>query len=412
MANVAVIGAGFVGLSSAYWLMQDGHQVTVFDPAGVAGGASFGNAGTFANYACIPVNNPSVFRDLPRYLLAGDSPFRLRWSYLPQITPWLLRFLASSGRRRYIASATALSHLLARAQDGYTQMTSQANLAAFIKPSECLYLYSGATNFTASESTLSLRRSLGVNFTVQGRDDIARLEPCLAPIFDRGLLYQGSWFLSSPADFLRALTTSLVAGGMQMASSVVTGLRPQAGAVHVSTDAGQTGHDWVVVCAGAHSKPLARQCGDEVPLETERGYHIMYPGASGLISRPIGWAERGFYMTPMAQGLRVAGTVELAGMKSQRHQGLLDLLHFSSKRAVPGLDAPSEPWLGLRPTLLDGLPVLGRSRDSARVIYAFGHQHIGVTLGGISGALVADLVAGRTPALDLAQFAASRFAGS
>ena len=92
MANVAVIGAGFVGLSSAYWLMQDGHQVTVYDPAGAAGGASFGNAGTFANYACIPVNNPSVFRDLPRYLLAGDSPFRLRWSYLPQLTPGCCAF--------------------------------------------------------------------------------------------------------------------------------------------------------------------------------------------------------------------------------------------------------------------------------------------------------------------------------
>jgi D-amino-acid dehydrogenase len=166
-----------------------------------------------------------------------------------------------------------------------------------------------------------------------------------------------------------------------------------------------------VVCAGAHSKPLARQCGDEVPLDAERGYHIMYPGASGAISRPIGWAERGFYMTPMEQGLRVAGTVELAGMKPQRHQGLLDLLHFASKRAVPGLGEPNAPWLGFRPTLPDGLPVLGRSRDSARVIYAFGHQHIGVTLGGISGALVADLVAGRAPAVDLAPFAASRFAG-
>ncbi|MEY4267119.1 MAG: hypothetical protein RIS90_1654 [Pseudomonadota bacterium] len=411
MANVAVIGAGFVGLSSAYWLMQDGHQVTVYDPAGAAGGASFGNAGTFANYACIPVNNPSVFRDLPRYLLAGDSPFRLRWSYLPQLTPWLLRFLASSSRRRYTASATALSHLLARAQDGYTRMTAQASLAAFVKPSECLYLYSGAAAFAASESTLALRRSLGVNFTVQGRDDIARLEPGLAPIFDRGVLYQGSWFLSSPADFLSALQASLVAGGLQIARSAVTGLQPQAGAVHLRTDAGPAGHDWVVVCAGAHSKPLARQCGDAVPLDAERGYHIMYPGASGAISRPVGWAERGFYMTPMAKGLRVAGTVELAGMKPQRHQGLLDLLHFASKRAVPGLGAPSEPWLGFRPTLPDGLPVLGRSRDSARVIYAFGHQHIGVTLGGISGALVADLVAGRTPAVDLAPFAASRFAG-
>jgi D-amino-acid dehydrogenase len=344
-------------------------------------------------------------------LLAGDSPFRLRWSYLPQLTPWLLRFLASSSRRRYTASATALSHLLARAQDGYTRMTAQASLAAYVKPSECLYLYSGAANFAASESTLALRRSLGVNFTVQGRDEISRLEPGLAPIFDRGVLYQGSWFLSSPADFLGALQASLVAGGLQIARSAVTGLQPQAGAVHLSTEAGPSGHDWVVVCAGAHSKPLARQCGDEVPLDAERGYHIMYPGASGLISRPIGWAERGFYMTPMAQGLRVAGTVELAGMKPQRHQGLLDLLHFASKRAVPGLGEPNAPWLGFRPTLPDGLPVLGRSRDSALVIYAFGHQHIGVTLGGISGALVADLVAGRAPAVDLAPFAASRFAG-
>jgi glycine/D-amino acid oxidase-like deaminating enzyme len=411
MANVAVIGAGFVGLSCAYWLMQDGHQVTVYDSAGVAGGASFGNAGTFANYACIPVNNPSVFRDLPRYLLSGESPFRLRWSYLPQLTPWLVRFLASSSRRRYTASATALSHLLARAQDGYTRMTAQASLAPFVRPSECLYLYSGAASFAASEGTLALRRSLGVSFTVQGREDIARLEPGLAPIFDRGVLYQGSWFLSSPADFLRALQASLVAGGLQMVSHAVTGLQAQSGAVRLSTAAGPTGHDWLVLCAGAHSKPLARQCGDEVPLDAERGYHIMYPGASSLISRPIGWAERGFYMTPMAQGLRVAGTVELAGMKPQRHPGLLDLLHFASKRAVPGLGVPAEPWLGFRPTLPDGLPVLGRSRDSARVIYAFGHQHIGVTLGGISGALVADLVAGRTPAVDLAPFSARRFAG-
>ncbi len=128
----------------------------------------------------------------------------------------------------------------------------------------------------------------------------------------------------------------------------------------------------------------------------------LYPGASGLISCPIGWAERGFYMTPMAHGLRVDGTEELAGMKPQRHQGLLDLLHFSSKRAVPGLGAPSEPRLCFRPTLPDGLPVLGRSRDSARVICAFGRQHIGVTLGGIGGALVA----GRTPALDLTPLAA------
>jgi D-amino-acid dehydrogenase len=135
----------------------------------------------------------------------------------------------------------------------------------------------------------------------------------------------------------------------------------------------------------------------------------MFLGASHLVSRPVGWAERGFYMTPMAEGLRVAGTVELAGMGPQKHQGLLDLLHFSSQRALPQLGQPVAPWLGFRPTLPDGLPVLGRSSASSRVVYAFGHQHIGLTLGGLSGMVVADQVAERASDLDLKPFAATRF---
>jgi D-amino-acid dehydrogenase len=172
---------------------------------------------------------------------------------------------------------------------------------------------------------------------------------------------------------------------------------------------GAQAFDQVALCAGAYSRALAAQCGDAIPLDTERGYHLLYPGSSSLISRPVGWAERGFYMTPMARGIRVAGSVELAGLKPEKHAGLLQLLEHSSQRALPGLPAATEPWLGFRPTLPDGLPVIGRSRASARVVYAFGHQHIGLTLGGVSGSLVADLVAGRAPALDLAPFAPGRF---
>lgn len=409
MARVAVIGAGFVGLSSAYWLMRDGHEVTLFDPIGAAGGASFGNAGTFASYACIPVNNPSVFRDLPRYLLAGDSPLRLRWSYLPLAAPWLLRFLASSTRRRYTATATALSQLLGRAQQGYTEMMSEPALSSFVRPGECLYLYSGAAAFAASQDTLALRRSLGVACQVLAREEIQQLEPALAPIFDRGVLFGGSWFLSHPGEFLQTLASSLTAQGLRMQQSAVTHLSTGADKVGLKSDGAEQDFDHVVLCAGAHSRPLARQCGDEVPLDAERGYHLMFPGSQGLISRPVGWAERGFYMTPMQHGLRVAGTVELAGFKPQLHPGLLGLLEYSSRRALPGLTQPEAPWLGFRPTLPDGLPVLGRARDSGRVIYAFGHQHIGLTLGGISGMLVADLVAGRRPPLDLTPFAPSRF---
>ena len=409
MAKVAVLGAGFVGLSAAYWLMRDGHQVSVFDPAGAAGGASFGNAGTFANYACIPVNNPSVFRDLPRYLLSGDSPLRLRWGYLPQLAPWLARFLISSTHKRYAASATALAALLARAQAGYTEMVAQAGLDPFVRRSECLYLYSGAAAYRASEPKLALRRSLGIECRVVDPEEVQQLEPQLAPIFERGILFPGSWFLSDPSAFLNTLQSWLLRSGLRVERVAAQRIEPQAQGVLVHTAAGGAGFDYVAVCAGAHSRPFALQCGDAVPLDAERGYHLMYPGSTALISRPVGWAERGLYMTPMAHGVRVAGTVELAGLKPAKHKGLLDLLQFSSRRALPALAEPSEPWLGFRPTLPDGLPVLGRSRASRRVVYAFGHQHIGLTLGGVSGALVADLVADRAPPIDLAPYAAGRF---
>jgi D-amino-acid dehydrogenase len=409
MAQVAVIGAGFVGLSSAYWLLRDGHQVTLYDPAGAAGGASFGNAGTFANYACIPVNNPSVFRDLPHYLFSGNSPLRLRLGYLPQLAPWLLGFLRSSTTQRYTRSATALATLLGRAQQGYTQMLEQADLQRFVRPRECLYLYSSAAAFEASKPTLALRQRLGVHSRILGSTAVQALEPALQPLFHCGALFEGSWHLSDPAGFLQALQSWLVGQGMQVRASAVHRIRAQAQGVVLDTKEGAAQHDYVALCAGAHSKALAAQCGDNVPLEAERGYHLLYPGTTQLISRPVGWAERGFYMTPMAAGIRVAGSVELAGLGPKKHHGLLDLLHFSAQRALPALGAPTAPWLGFRPTLPDGLPVLGRASSSARVIYAFGHQHIGLTLGGLSGMVVADQVAGRDSVVDLKPFAATRF---
>lgn len=409
MARVAVIGAGFVGLSSAYWLMRDGHQVTLFDPAGAAGGASFGNAGTFANYACIPVNNPTVFRDLPRYLLSATSPLRLRWGYLPQLLPWLIGFLRSSTSARYTRSATALATLLGLAQKGYDDMLVQAGLDVFVRRRECIYLYSSAATFEASKPTLELRRRLGVTTRILGKDEIAAMEPSLQPVFERGALFEGSWHLSDPSAFLHALQAWLIAKGMQIRATQVQGIKPLSTAVVLGTAEGAAEFDFTALCAGAHSKALAASCGDTLPLEAERGYHLMYPGTSHLVSRPVGWAERGLYMTPMAQGIRVAGTVELAGLVARKHQGLMDLLDFSSRRALPGLGEPTAPWLGFRPTLPDGLPVLGRSRDSARVIYAFGHQHIGLTLGGLSGMVVADQVAGRESAVDVTPFLAARF---
>ena len=409
MPEIAIIGAGFIGLASAAALMRDGHRVTLFDPAGVGQGASFGNAGTFAHYACIPVNNPSVFRDLPRFLLSNESPFRLRWGYLPHLAPWLARFMISSLPRRYEASATALAALLDRAHDGYAPLLADAELARFVRPRECLYLYSNSASFDAARPALDLRRQLGVAFDVLGGNDIRALEPSLAPIFERGVLFSNSWHFSNPQGFLQTLYLQLADQGLTLQRSTVDAVQPAADGASVTIGGATRRFNHVVIATGARSAQFAKQCGDPVPLDTERGYHVRFPGAQQLVSRPVGWAERGFYMTPMSDGLRVAGTVELAGFGDTRNRSLIDLLTFSSKRALPALDTPDSSWLGFRPTLPDGVPVLGRSRASERVIYAFGHQHLGLTLAGVSGRIVADLIAQRAPPLDLAPYSATRF---
>lgn len=409
MSEIAIVGAGFIGLASAASLMRDGHRVTLFDPSGVGQGASFGNAGTFAHYACIPVNNPSVFRDLPRFLLSNHSPFRLRWGYLPQLAPWLARFMMSSLPRRYEASAAALAVLLGRAQEGYAPLLANAELARFVRSRECLYLYSNAASFDAARPALDLRRKLGVAFDVLTGTQIRSLEPSLAPIFERGVLFSDSWHFSDPQGFLQTLYEQLAAQGLTLKRSSVSAVQASADGASVIVDGVASRFSHVVIATGARSAQFAKQCGDAVPLDTERGYHVRYPGAQQLISRPVGWAERGFYMTPMSDGIRVAGTVELAGFNETRNRSLIDLLTFSSKRALPALDAPDSSWLGFRPTLPDGVPVLGRSSASERVIYAFGHQHLGLTLAGISGRVVADLVARRALPFDLAPYAATRF---
>jgi glycine/D-amino acid oxidase-like deaminating enzyme len=409
MANVGIVGAGFIGLGAATWLQRDGHRVTLFDPAGVAQGASFGNAATFAPYGCIPVNAPSVFRNIPHFLSADESPLRISLPYLLRGAPWIIRFLLSSTPARYLHSVHALAELLSLAQEGYTPLLDSPQLAAFLRNRECLYLYERGASFDAAQSSLQLRRQFGVAFETLDARAIRSIEPALAPIFKHGILFNDSWHFSDPNGFLGELYARLATQGATLKRTRVDRIVPTGDGVAVATASGQQTFDHVVIAAGAHSKEFAAACGDRVPLGTERGYHVQFSECDHVVTRPVGWAERGFYMTPLDEGLRAAGTVELANFEASENSALLNLLTRSAKEALPALGAPRRNWLGFRPTLPDGVPILGRARNSDRVIYAFGHQHLGVTLAGISGRIVADLIAQRQSPVDLTNYRATRF---
>ncbi|MDX8535032.1 FAD-dependent oxidoreductase [Mesorhizobium sp. VK25A] len=406
--EIAIIGAGVVGLATALRLAGEGREVLLIDPNEPGSGASFGNAGTIAEYACMPVGNPGVLRALPKLLLDPDSPFSLRWAALFQLAPWLVRFVRQSLPATTRANALALAGLLAEALPAWGEMVQEAGLQDLMRRNGCLYVYRRAGDFAASEGGRALRAELGVHQQVLTADQVAALEPRLAAFEAQGLYFPDSINVSDPRRVMARLAAAAAARGAQFMRASVTGLAAGAGGVRLSGPGLAVTAQKAVIAAGARSRPLAAQAGDRIPLDTERGYHLEFPTTTPLLNRPVCPVDLGFYMTPMDGRLRIAGTVELGGLKAPPNPRRLALLDRGVRQFFPDLGQPSSQWLGFRPSLPDSRPVIGPSTKSPDVIYAFGHGHLGLTLGPATARWIANFVAGRAVP-SAADFSAARF---
>lgn len=407
--EIAIVGAGIVGLATALRLAGQGREVLLIDPNEPGSGASFGNAGTIAEYACMPVGNPAVLRALPKLLLDPDSPFSLRWTALFQLAPWLVRFVRQSLPVATRANALALAGLLAEALPAWGEMVQEAGLQDFVRRKGCLYLYRRESDFAASAGGRALRAELSVHQEVLTPQQVAALEPGLRAVEAQGLYFPDSMNVTDPGTVMRRLFEAVVARGASLARAEITGLRANGGGIELSGPGIHVKAKTAVIAAGARSRALAAQAGDRIPLETERGYHLEFSTDAPLLNRPVCPVDLGFYMTPMAGRLRVAGTVELGGFAAPPNPGRLMLLDHGVRQFFPNLGKPSSQWLGFRPSLPDSRPVIGRSRRSPQVIHAFGHGHLGLTLAPITARLFADMIAGRGDPACLASFAADRF---
>ncbi|MEO5757655.1 MAG: FAD-dependent oxidoreductase [Mesorhizobium sp.] len=407
--EIAVVGAGVVGLATALRLASEGREVLLIDPNEPGSGASFGNAGTLAEYACSPVGNPAVLRALPKLLLDADSPFSLRWTALLHLAPWLLRFVRQSLPAAAQANAMAMAGLLAEALPAWEEMAAQADAADLLRRNGCLYLYRRESDLAAGAPSRALRAEFGIDQQLLSREEVAALEPNLPPADGGGLYFPQLTNLTDPKAMMERLLKAATARGAVLQRAEVSGLRAEAGGVELSGPGLRIRAGKVVIAAGAFSRPLAAQAGDRIPLETERGYHLEFPMEMPLLTRPVCPVDLGFYMTPMAGRLRVAGTVELGRLASPPNPRRLALLDRGVRQFFSSLGEPSSQWLGFRPSLPDSRPVIGPSAVNANVIHAFGHGHLGLTLAAITARLVADAVAGRGDRVQLAPFAANRF---
>ncbi len=409
--HFAVIGAGIVGICCALYLRRDGHRVTVVDYRGPGEGASQGNAAIISGASVEPVAMPGIVGRVPGMLLDPLGPLAIRWSYLPRLTPWLLRFVAASRPDRVERISIALRELSSRCIASFKPLTQAAGIGDMIRDTGWLSVYKTEASFHRSRGELELQRRRGVKFDLLTGDQIRQIEPSLAPIFERAVFFPENSMTVNNFRLVQRLAEDFTARGGRLLQETVTDvvLGPT-GPRELVTDKGRHAIDAVVVAAGAWSKALTRRLGHRVALDTERGYHVMLPDPGVMPRLPIHVGDHGFVMTPLEHGLRFAGTVELGGLKAPPNWERADVLLKHGRKILPGLQETGlTRWMGFRPSVPDSVPVISVSPKTPNAYFAFGHGHLGLTFGAITGRLIADLAAGRATGFDMAPYRVDRW---
>lgn len=408
--QVVVIGAGIVGSSCALWLQQSGFSVTLVDRDEPGAGTSSGNACSIADYACIPVNNPSLFYRLPAMMLSSDSPLHVDIGFALRELPWMLQFLRNCTPRRVQRITTLLAQLLAKSYEGLQPLIDITGSESELVRDGHLTLYLDDKEYQSAASDNRKRKQLGVHFDELSTEEIRELEPALKPRFHRGLLTEHVARVRDPQTLVGRFVSQLTDNGGTFKKAAAQRVLTQGDHIDIQLDNGeilQAGQ--VVIASGAFSTQLQGTGIEHLPLGTERGYHLQFEQIDSPLKRIVSWADAGFYAVPRDKGIRLAGTVEIAGLKPESNQKRLDYIQRRGKQMLDLPDQPTSSWLGFRPTLPDSLPVIGHSPLDKRILLAFGHQHLGLTLAGITGKLISELASHNSTSLDLSPFNASRF---
>ena len=408
--GIVVVGAGIVGVSCAAYLLRDGHDVTLVEREAPGEGASKGNAGALSPGSCVPLAMPGVFRKIPGWLMDSQGPLTIRPRYFVQAAPWLLRFALSARPDRVAHIADSLRALHRHVFDCYEPLVRAAGCESLIRRTGTLVVYRSEQAFASSRREWDIRRERGAEERPVSGAELREIEPALDGAFKYGVLSPDHGYVANPHRLVQTLAAQFTAEGGRIEHAHVKTLRATGDGVTLQLEQGEMEADRVVIAGGAHSGALTRSLGFTLPLETQRGYHVTLTDPGFEPRLPVSQSEGKFYATPMEGGLRVAGTVEFAGLEAppdfRRARRLLDQVRELYPRVR--VERFSE-WMGHRPCMPDSMPVIGAAPGHDRVLLAFGHGHNGMTSGPVTGRLIADLVAGRAPLVDPAPYAATRF---
>lgn len=408
---VAVIGAGIVGVSTAVWLQRDGHDVVLIDRGEPGEGTSYGNGGVLAAAGIVPVTVPGLMRKAPRMLFSRNQPLFLKWRYLPTLVPWLRRYLSHCTPEHAGRVAAALTPIIGDSLADHQALSAGTGAERWLRPSDYVHVYADRAGFAGDTFGWNLRRANGFVWDELEGEALRAYDPALSPRLGFAARLRNHGVIADPARYVKDLAAHAVANGARLVKGEVTDFVRQDGAVTGLRVGGETiPCSATVVATGVWSKALSARLGIDVPLESERGYHVELWEPNLSLRAPYMITSGKFVATPMDGRLRLAGIVEFGGLDAPPSRAAYDLLLRSAKAAFPGLSwRETQEWMGHRPAPADSIPVIGAVAGIKGAFLGFGHHHVGLTGGPRTGRILAQLVSGRTPNLDLAPYAPSRF---
>lgn len=412
--TIVIVGGGVVGLSCALYAQLGGHFVTVIDPSDVASGATAGNAGVIAVSECLPLSRAGTLKNIPAMLLRNDGALSIRWARFASITPWLLRFVLASKKGTVERSIASLTTLLSLAKRAHHELAGFAKVDHLIVDTGWLKVFETDKAYQSSLCEFRRMARQGVDCEHLDGEQILKREPALAPIFRHGVVHRSCQQVTDPQAYAEAFRAEVIRRGGRIVQAEVLSLSRRNGVVcGVDTTGGIFDADCVVVAAGAWSKKFCGDVAGYVPLDTERGYHLMFTQGPPQLRGPVLWSEHAIVMSPLATGLRVTNGVELAGLRAPPDFRKIRRIIPEIRRAlVARPQTPWSEWMGFRPSMPDSLPVIGRAPGAKNCYLAFGHGHLGLTLGPITGKIIAELIDNKDTAMDVTPFSASRFSRS
>lgn len=408
--QIVVIGAGIVGVSTAIWLKRSGHEVTLIDRAAPGQGTSYGNAGLLASSSVAPVTSPGLIGKIPGMLFNPAFPLFMRWAHLPRLMPWLMRYLSHANEADTRRIARNLAHIVTDTIEQHKALAGGTPAEKWVHDCDYKFAYKNRAAFESEAFTWELRREAGFVPEIIEGEAIRELDPALGPSIQCIAMMKNHGFISDPGNYVADLAKVFENEGGRVVQGSVEDFELTDGRIAaVLSTAGRFECGHAVLTTGVWSKPLMKKLGLNVPLETERGYHIVFRNPSVKPRTPTMIAAGKFVATPMAAGLRCAGVLEFGGLDDNKSDAPLKLLRRKVMEAFPTLTASEEDtWLGHRPAPSDSLPLIGEVRKTG-IYTAFGHHHIGLTGGPKSGRMIAQMISGEPGNVDPAPFDPNRF---